>query len=229
MTAPASSVSPDPTTIQTSVNSEVHLKNLEHLSHIEGNPEEVALIEANPDKNESKLNSKNNKPNLYKRMAKMLKMSTRAFTVALIIICIIIISLILIEVFYAQIEMFTADNRTGIQGTLPAYTPSGYKLKRITYNTIGVNSSIVLLYKANSGNSNYQITEQYTTWDNQALINSVVSPDSNGIYYPFDTAGRTVYIYNSSAAWVGTNVYYKLSMNNSKLNANQITNIVSSS
>ena len=229
MTAPASTVEPDPSIVQTSVNSEVHLKNLDHLSQIESNPAEAALVDADANKSNSKLSPTNTKPNFYVRTAQKLRMSTRAFTTALIILGLIITSMILIYIFSSDIRMFAADNRTGIQGTLPSYTAKGYKLKTIQYQAIGAGSNIVITYKANTGNGSYQIAEQYTTWDNQALLNTVVTPDSNNNYHPFDVAGRTVYLYNSSAAWVGSNVYYNLTAHNATLSPNEVSKIVSSS
>lgn len=228
MTAPANVVAPNPDTIQTSVNSEIHLKNLEHLSQIEAGPIEAARIDA-PEEIEPKPTSKTLNPNSYNRVAQKLRMSTRALTIAIIMLVVAIAALIILYIFSSDIRMYAADNRTGIQGTLPNYTPNGYKLKSIIYQAIGANSSIVISYKANSGSGSYRIAEQYSSWDNQALLSTVVVPDSNGLYTTFDIAGRSVYIYKNSAAWIGTNVYYNLSTNNAQLTPTQISKIVSSS
>ncbi len=229
LTTPANPISPDPTSIQTTANSEVHLKNLDQLSQIESNPTKNDIFtEAALKLADSNVPTAPRKEHFYDPIAVKLHISVKTLLIISIILFVIILGLITTYIFSSDISIYLANSKTGIHGTLPGYKPAGFGLKSIDSAGTGANGYINLKYTSNSDSRAYSIGEQYTTWDNQALISSVITPQAGTQYTTSEYGGRTVYTYGKYTVWVSGGVYYNL-LNNAGLTSNQISQIVTTS
>lgn len=224
-------ITPDPTTIQTTANSEVHLKNLEQLAKIETDPEsEDEFTQAALNISDSHHSSAIKEKRFYEKIADKLNISVLTLAIASACLLVIVVGIVLLSLFMPQIDIYLANNKTGIHGVLPSYKPSGFSIKKISYTTSASGSgSITISYQSNSDTRSYKISEVASTWDNQALLQSVVTPDVGSNFKSFSSNGRLIYDYNgnNTAVWIGPNVYFNLT-NNANLTPNQILQIANS-
>lgn len=225
---PANPITPDPETIQTTANSEVHLKNLEHLSQIESNPDiDDAFTQAALNISSSHITKSAKKMRFYDRMAESLKITVRTLIVISVALVVLIVAGVTLYIFMPNLSMYIADSKTGVHGILPEYTPSGFSVKNIKYITGNPTGSITLSYKSNSDSRSYNITEHATSWDNQSLINGVIEPLAGSNFTSNQVGGISVFNTGKSDFWISSNVYYILN-NQANLTQNQINQIVTS-
>jgi hypothetical protein len=226
---PKKTVTPDPNQIQTTANSEVHLKNLEALAKQEAEPEtetkdvfeEAALKLAN-----SYESIKRKQTPFYDKLARKLNIKTKTLVWGIIVLVVLIILGSLTYIFMNNLKLLVATERTGIHTSLPSYTPSGFGLSNINYVT-GTNSHIDLVYKSNSDSRNYTIYERPSTTDSQGLVYTILQSAVGSNYQTYDVGGRSVYSYGNHEVWVDSGIYFSMT-NNAGLTQDQLSQIINS-
>lgn len=228
LTTPPKTITADPNLIQTTANSEVHLKNLDALAQQEATKqvnkdvfEEAALKLAN-----SYQVIKHKHTPFYKKIAKKLHMSTKALFITVVIVIVLIIIGTFAYLFKNNLELAIAEQRSGVHTSLPSYTPSGFGLSDINYTTSVGAGSIKLNYKSNSDSRSYSLAEQTATTDSQGIVDLVINPSVGSAYQTVQVGGRTVYFFGQSAIWVDGGIYYRLT-NHASLTTDQLTQIIS--
>lgn len=225
-TKPVNTVAPDPTAIQTTANSEVHLKNLDQLSQIESNPTNDSILnEAALKLSDAPTPIRYRSDHFYNRIADKFHISVKLLIVFSAILLIIIIGVAGSIILSKNISTYVAESTTGIKD-IPTYVPAGYKVKTVSYAKHSSGSEITLKYQA-AGTNNYTVEIQPSTWDNQALQTQVVGPTVGSNYQTIESGGRTVYIYHSTDVWVSQGNYYNLT-NYANLSNSQISQIAAS-
>ncbi len=113
---------------------------------------------------------------------------------------------------------------TGIDASLPAYQPTGYRIQGpISYQDGEVNVN----YKSNNSNQGYKLTQRPTDWDPIATLDNYVESDSKNDYQIHSVQGLTVYTYNKKAVWVNGGILHVID-GNAPLSSQQVERIVAS-
>lgn len=113
---------------------------------------------------------------------------------------------------------------TGIDASLPAYQPTGYRIHGpISYQDDEVNVN----YKSNNSNQGYKLTQRPTDWDPIATLDNYVESDSKNDYQIHSVQGLTVYTYNKKAVWVNGGILHIIA-GNAPLSNQQVEHIVAS-
>ncbi|MES2630999.1 MAG: DUF4367 domain-containing protein [Patescibacteria group bacterium] len=129
--------------------------------------------------------------------------------------------------FVPSVSVGIASAQAGVKATYPEYVPDGYALSHpVTYEE----GEVTLIFKSNSNDNSYSITQESSTWDSSAVLDRVVRPVSGEDYSTTKERGLTVYAYNNgkSAAWVNGGVLYVISSNDAPLSGEQIRHIATS-
>jgi|JI10StandDraft_1071094.scaffolds.fasta_scaffold137621_2 hypothetical protein len=122
-----------------------------------------------------------------------------------------------------NLSVRVAAAQAGIDAEYPGYTPSGYRFDGpVSYS----NGQVLLSFKATGGTTNYQINQQRSAWDSQAVLDNYVVAQSEE-YDVNDTQGLTVYTYGNQAAWVNKGVLYTIS-GDAPLRTEQVLKIATS-
>ncbi|MEO5690723.1 MAG: DUF4367 domain-containing protein [Candidatus Saccharimonadales bacterium] len=122
-----------------------------------------------------------------------------------------------------NLSVRVAASQAGINAQYPGYTPSGYRFNGpVSYS----NGQVLLSFAANGGNTKYQINQQKSGWDSQAVLDNYVVAKSDS-YDVNDTQGLTVYTYGNNAAWVNKGVLYTIS-GDAPLRTEQVLRIATS-
>ena len=225
LTTPANPIIPNPQVIQTTVNSEVHLKNLDQLAKIDNGLDlESIFSEASLKLSDSHQPITRKEIRFYDVIADKLRISVKLLFILSVFLFVLIFGGLSSVIFSNNINIYWADSQTGIHAILPTYTPTGYQVQSIKYAT-GKPTGTVDITFSNKGSGFYSVDEQTTTWDSQALVDKVVIPAVGNSFKTYQIGGRSVYIYEQTAVWVDAGIYYILS-NNAHITNNQITQIV---
>jgi hypothetical protein len=117
-----------------------------------------------------------------------------------------------------------ANTRAGFSASLPSYAPAGYILQD---SITAAHGNVTLKYNASkSPNSSYQLVQQPSSWNSQALLENYVS--GQGTYQIYPDHGRTIYIYGQhDATWVNGGVWY-LVKGNASLSTDDLLHIANS-
>lgn len=120
-----------------------------------------------------------------------------------------------------NIQLHIASIEAGFHASIPAYAPTGYALRGGVHSSGG---TVSMRYV--SGDSSYQITQQSSNWDSQALLDNTLA--LSGPHRTVERGGRTVYIYDgSSASWVTGSVRYDIT-GSASLSADELASIAAS-
>lgn len=122
-----------------------------------------------------------------------------------------------------NIQLKIASVEAGFHASMPSYNPTGYALKGGIKNRGGT-----VTMRFTSGDSGYQITQQSSSWDSQALLDNTLA--LSGPHKTVERSGRIIYIYgegNSKASWVTGNVRYDIT-GTASLNADELAKIAAS-
>lgn len=120
-----------------------------------------------------------------------------------------------------NISLKVAAMQTGIEASYPAFVPRDYSLSDIT-SEVG---KISLNFKHVTADSNFTIIEEKSSWDSNALLNNYVRYEYGEDYTILREQGLTLYVSNSSAAWVNGGIVYKLIAPANTLTKKQIKSI----
>ena len=120
-----------------------------------------------------------------------------------------------------NISLKVAAMQTGIEASYPAFVPRDYTLSDIT-SEVG---KISLNFKNVTTDSYFTIIEEKSSWDSNALLNNYVRYEYGEDYTTLREQGLTLYVSNSSAAWVNGGIVYKLLAPANTLTKKQIKSI----
>ncbi len=106
---------------------------------------------------------------------------------------------------YPALALKLAGMRSGVNVAIPAYLPTGWSLSRQVSASDGTIS-----YKVAKGGQSFNVTEQQTQWDSQALLEQYVLPKTSD-YLALQAEGLTIYVYgDNQAAWISNGMIHKL-------------------
>jgi hypothetical protein len=123
------------------------------------------------------------------------------------------------------VSIKVASYRAEFTGTLPSYTPPGYKLNGPAGGKPG---EIKLSYQSTSSNRSFVITQTPTNWDNQALKENYVSKQTDSEPITQQYNGLTVYQFGGKAVWVNGGKQYVVDTNGSQLGVDQVLKLAGS-
>jgi hypothetical protein len=229
LTTPAHPIQPKANMIQTTANSEIHLRRLDQLNELESNPElDKIFNEASLKLSDSHQPTNRRELRFYQVIADKLGISDKLLFIFSIVLFLIIAGSVVSYIFSDNIAIYIADNRTGIHGLLPTFKPDGFELHSINYATSSPTGSVSLSYGLKkTPTASYQIKEQASSWSSQELATSVVQPIVGNSYQTYHIGGRSVFIYGQTAVWLDSGIYYNLT-NHAGLTNSQINQIASS-
>jgi len=149
---------------------------------------------------------------------------SRKFTIISAVFAVLIIGAYLTWANIPSISVGYAAARAGISATYPQYKPDGYRLKQpVTYS----DGSVKLVFKSNSSDSQYAITQNRSSWDSSAVLNNVVKKAAGDNYVTTQESGLTIYSYDDMATWVNGGILYAID-SNAPLSGEQIRHIATS-
>jgi hypothetical protein len=122
-----------------------------------------------------------------------------------------------------NIQLHIASMEAGFHASLPSYKPDGYAMQGGIHHRGGT-----VTMRFTSGDSSYQITQQSSNWDSQALLDNTLALNEQH-HQTIQRNGRIIYIYGNgaNAAWVTGNVRYDIT-GNATLNAGELADIAAS-
>lgn len=138
-------------------------------------------------------------------------------------------ALLLVGFFALQnvpnLSMRVAAARSGVDSSMPGYTPSGFAFRGpIDYS----NGVVTVSFSSNSDERNYQITQQNSAWTSDSLLSEFVATNTDHYQTYLDGRGRTLYIYDkNNATWVQDGIWYKVE-GDSKLTTDQLARLAAS-
>jgi hypothetical protein len=164
------------------------------------------------------------KPRVHHRVAHKLHVSPRVVSTAAFAFAFLVIGGFFAYQNIPGMTMRLAAARSGVQGHLPGYSPSGFNLNGgIAYRP----GQITINYKSNSDNRNFKVSQENSTWDSQTLLDNYVVA-SRKDYQTVQDKGKTIYIYDSSdATWVDGGIWYRIE-GDSSLNSDQLLRLAAS-
>ena len=121
-----------------------------------------------------------------------------------------------------NIQLHIASVEAGFHASMPSYRPTGYALKGGVEHHGGT-----VTMRFTSGDSSYQITQQSSSWDSQALLDDTMA--LSGSHQTIQRGGRTIYVYGdgANASWVTGNVRYDIT-GSASLSPDELANIAAS-
>jgi hypothetical protein len=123
----------------------------------------------------------------------------------------------------AVIQLRLASSKAGINATLPAWQPSGFRVGTFAYGP----GTVTVKYSSPASGSHFSIVQTASKWDSATLLSEYVYPN-NSTYDVITSNGTTIYTYDSSSAtWVRGGIWYKLTSDDG-LSTSQIVNIATS-
>lgn len=122
-----------------------------------------------------------------------------------------------------NLSVRVAAAQAGVDAQYPSYTPSGYRFDGpVAFS----NGKVHLSFRANGGDEEYNISQQKSSWDSQAVLDNYVAAATDN-YDVNDTQGLTIYTYNNNAAWVNRGVLYTIT-GDAPLKTEQVVRIATS-
>lgn len=122
-----------------------------------------------------------------------------------------------------DVSVRVAAMQTGIEASYPAYIPRDYSLSNITSEEGKLSMTF-----SNADKSSFTLTEEKSSWDSSALETNYAKKAWENNYTTLREQGITIFISNSSAAWVNGGVFYKLTSQGASLTKKQIKSIATS-
>lgn len=138
-------------------------------------------------------------------------------------------ALLLVGFFALQnipnLSMRVAAARSGVDSSMPSYTPSGFAFRGpINYET-GV---VTVSFASNTDDRSYSVRQENSAWTSDSLLNEFVTKNAEQYQTYLDGRGRTLYIYDrSNATWVQDGIWYRVE-GNSKLTTDQLARLAAS-
>lgn len=162
-----------------------------------------------------------------KPMRQSIKRKHRGRRIALALFCaLLVVGGLAAFVYFSMpdISVKVAAMQTGIEASYPSFTPRGYSLSGVTSDKEGV----VIISFNNGDGASFDLTEEKSTWDSNALLNNYVKKNFPSDYATIREQGITIYYRGGDAAWVNGGMLYKIKCNGGALTKEQIRNIATS-
>jgi len=122
-----------------------------------------------------------------------------------------------------DISVRVAAMQTGVEASYPSYVPSDFSLEKIDSG----DGKITITFKSTSDKT-FTLVEEKSSWDSAALQRNYVQETWQDNYTTTHEQGITIFINESSAAWVNGGVLYKINADPGVLTKKQLRNIVTS-
>lgn len=122
------------------------------------------------------------------------------------------LSVLLISSFFAyqnvpNLAMRVAAAKAGVSGNLPEYKPSGFSIKGPIQFT---NGQITIVYRSNSDDRSFNVTQRASEWNSDALLKNFVAVGSRP-YQTYQDEDKTIFIYDgANATWIDKGVWYQI-------------------
>ncbi len=140
-----------------------------------------------------------------------------------------VLAFVLLAGFFAvqnvpNLSMRVAAARSGLNASMPNYQPSGFSFKGPIQYSAG---QVTVSFKSNTDNREYQVKQQASNWNSDALLANYVDVGQKQ-YQTYQDRGRTLYIYDgSNATWVDDGVWYQIE-GESNMSTDQLIRIAAS-
>lgn len=124
-----------------------------------------------------------------------------------------------------NLSMRVAAARSGVDSSMPGYTPSGFAFRGPIDYSEGV---VTVSFGSNSDDRTYTISQQNSGWTSDSLLSEFVATNTDHYQTYLDGRGRTLYIYDkNNATWVQDGIWYKVE-GDSKLTTDQLARLAAS-
>jgi hypothetical protein len=115
------------------------------------------------------------------------------------------LSVLLVVGFFAyqnvpNLAMRVAATKAGVSGNLPEYKPSGFSIQGPIQFT---NGQITIVYRSNSDDRSFNVTQRASEWNSDALLKNYVAVD-NRPFQTYQDEDKTIFI------WVDGGVWYQI-------------------
>ncbi len=122
-----------------------------------------------------------------------------------------------------DISVRVAAMQAGVESSYPSYVPTEFSLSDIKSN----DKEIILTF-TNANSQSFTLSEKKSAWDSAALERNLVKEAWGDDYSTTHEQGITMYIHESSAAWVNGGVLYQISAKDDVLTKKQLRSIATS-
>lgn len=158
-----------------------------------------------------------------KKKKKFFNVKHKAFYIVVASLVAILLISFAVYVSIPVLSIKVASASAGISATYPEYKPDGYRLDGfITFS----DNQVKIKFRANTGNSYFEIKQVKSSWDSSALKDKVIK-DSNNEFLVTEQNGLTIYTYDGNAAWVNHGILYTIT-GNAPLSNSQLQHIATS-
>ena len=120
-----------------------------------------------------------------------------------------------------DLSVRVAAMQTGIEKAYPNYVPSSYKLDGLVKEDGG---RLTMAFR-NDNNESFTLMEERSSWDSAAVLTNYVKTNWGEDYSVAKGQGLTIYIHESSAAWVNGGVFYVIDGQTANLNSSDLHDI----
>lgn len=159
-----------------------------------------------------------------RRMAHALGIKHRTLNMGMAAIAVLVLVGFFVYQNIPSLSMRVASTRAGFSATQPGYTPSGFAQEKLVSYSPG---KITISFRSNSDERNFQMTQQVSNWNSQALADNYLAVN-NKQYQVYQAGGKTIYVYDgSNATWVNGGVWYQIE-GKSSLTSEQLLRIANS-
>lgn len=157
-------------------------------------------------------------------LAKRLGVSTRSMAMSSAALAVVLLAGFFALQNVPNFAMRVAATRAGFAAEMPDYKPSGFSFKGpINYSS----GKVTVSFKSNSDSRAYDLVQQSSKWNSDALLSNYVAVD-NKQYQTYQDRGRTLYIYDgSNATWVDNGIWYQIE-GESNMTTDQLVRIAAS-
>ncbi len=153
----------------------------------------------------------------------LLKFRPRSNSLAVMIAGLLLFGGYLAYVNLPNLSVRVASARAGVNASYPQYSPDGYRFAGPVAYAPG---EVTIRFKSNTNTQSYKIVQRASSWDSQAVLDNLVTKESNS-YLTYSEQGLTVYTFNNKAAWVNGGVLYVVS-GDAPLSSDQLLRIAAS-
>jgi Domain of unknown function (DUF4367) len=141
----------------------------------------------------------------------------------------IVVSFLLVGFFAwqngAYIQTKVAATTSGVSAQIPSYKPAGFSVSSKSVESEP--GKVSIRFTSNTDDKQFTLTQQTSNWSSESLLaNHVLG--SGKTYQTYQEKGRTIFIFdNSAATWVSGGVWYSID-GNASLTSDQLLRIASS-
>lgn len=159
-----------------------------------------------------------------RRFAHAFGMNNRTANTAMGIAAMVLLAGFFVYQNIPNFSMRLASARAGFAASQPGYRPSGFTQDKLVSYAPG---KVTISFHSNSDSRNYQISQQVSNWNSQALADNYLAVN-NKQFQTYQAGGKTIYVYDgSNATWVNGGVWYQI-QGQSSLTSEQLLRIANS-